>query len=349
MTSRSTKVLFASLAVAGLLLAGCAKSKKSNLPVTGSVPEATTTSTSVVNGTSIALAMGTATSGALQAIVQASVGGGPMVPMILDTGSSGVMVLPAAVGPNVTTTSQGAALDIGGAGVNGTMVSAPVTVGSLSTTGSINIYEIGSGNTPPASLAPLFTNGVQGVIGIGLSDADTVATVFSPLLQMGGSANSGFTISLPVSASSPGSLIVGPVSAPSSASSVPIARLTPSTYPNGAPAYSKDVTLCWTVGTSKGCGLTDLDTGAPETLIVPSALPGGPQSNGTVDSGTPVTVAIPNGATIWQITTGATISRNVVQLYSQLPPPTQFNTGIAFYLGNQVGFDLINGKVWIWK
>lgn len=340
MTSRRTKVLFASLAVAGLLLAGCSKSKKSQVPVTGSTPEATTTTAAVVNGATIPVTMAALSDGSLRAVVEVSIGGGPTVSMILDTGSAGIMASPSAIGPNATPTGQTVQSSLAAGAVTGSLVNASVTIGSTSTTGPIQVQSVTSAPTG------LFTNTIQGVVGIGVSEYGQTATTsyFSPLLQMGAPYDSGFTISLPASAASKGALVAGPVSAPSSANSTPLTRNTPGTYPNGAANYAKDVTMCWTVDKGSACGLTDFDTGNPSTVIPTNG--GGTSS---LASGTNMAMGLPNnGPTVWSFTSGVTPSRNLVIQTNQIPAPTQFNTGIAFFLGKNVGFDLAKGQVSIW-
>jgi hypothetical protein len=339
MTSRRTKVLFAIIAVAGLLLVGCAKKSKTNTPITGGLPEVTTTTTAAVNGASIPITMQSFSDGALGAIVQVSVGGGAAVPMILDTGSSGVMVLPSAIGPNATQTGQSISSTFAGGGVTAQIVNATVTVGTASTTGPIQVESITSG------ASNLLPGGLQGVFGIGPSEYGAAPTApFTPLLQMGAPFDGGFTVSLPASASAKGALVIGPVSAPSTANSVPLTRNSPATYPNGAPSYAKDVNLCWTLVNVSGCGPTDLDTGMSVTTFAPT----GSQASGTVNSGGAVTMALPNGgATLWSFTTGVTPSHNEV-VFMAIPPPTLFNSGVAFYLGKNVGFDMVKGQVSIW-
>lgn len=57
MQSRALKITFATLALGSVLLVGCKKSTKGNVPITGQIPTTTTTST-VPSSTTTTMPMG---------------------------------------------------------------------------------------------------------------------------------------------------------------------------------------------------------------------------------------------------------------------------------------------------
>jgi predicted aspartyl protease len=361
---RSMTVGLVLVSALALVVASCSDSAKDGSSATTapqaekteSVP-ATTTEATPSDTVAIPLAVSRSSDGA-RVIVQASVGGGPTVPMLLDTGSSGVVVASSALGPDAQAGTDTTQIPYIGVTMTGTVAQATVTMGSLTTPAPIAVIDVtgatcGTDGDHPESceVASAFGDGVQGIIGIGLSDGPSPASPdFSPLLQMATPYDEGFTVELPASGSGGGSLIVGPVDAPSGAVSVPLAASTSPTYPNGATAWAKDVHLCWTVGSASGCGATDLDIGSTETMLSPSAIPGLPtESDGKVAPGHELAVAqTEGGKPVWSFTTGSSPSQDLAASSTDLGTTTQFNTGIAFFFANVVGYDNADGQLWIW-
>ncbi|HEY6530747.1 MAG TPA: hypothetical protein VIY72_00485 [Acidimicrobiales bacterium] len=358
---RSTTIGLALVSGLALLGSACSDSGDEATPDTTTPAAAgrstTTTAPAASDTVTIPLTVESSSEGA-RVVVQASVGGGPTVPMLLDTGSSGVVVASSALGSEAQVGTESAQIPYIDVTVTGTVAQATVTMGSLSTTSPIAVIDVtgatcGTDGSNPRScdVRGAFGDGVQGVIGIGLSDGPSPASPdFSPLLQMGAPYDEGFTVELPPSGSGDGSLVVGPVDAPSGAVSVPLVASSSPTYPNGLTAWAKDVELCWTVGSADGCGPTDLDVGSALTALSPSALPGLPTgSDEEVDLGSPVTVAqTERGLPLWSFTAGSTVSDDLVVSSTDLGTTTQFNTGIAFFFANVVGYDNAHGQLWIW-
>jgi hypothetical protein len=269
-----------------------------------------------------------------------------------------VVVASSAVGSQAQVGSESTQVPYIGTTMTGSVAQATVTLGSLTTPAPIAVVDVTSatcgteGSDPRAcEVSEAFGDGVQGIIGIGLSDGPSPASpTFSPLLQMAAPYDQGFTIELPASGSGQGSLVVGPVDAPSGAVAVPLVASTSPTYPNGATAWAKDVQLCWKVGSATGCGATDLDIGSTDAMLTPSAIPGLPTgSSGEVTPGNQVTVAPSQGGTaLWSFTTGSTPSDDLAAASTDLGSTTMFNTGIAFFFANGVGYDNAHGTLWIW-
>ena len=357
---RSTTIGLAAVSALALFVAACSDAKDdSSSTTTADAAQGGGTTTTEASGqtVTIPLTIQSSSDGA-KVIVQASVGGGPTVPMQLDTGSSGVVVASTALGSQAQPSSTTQEIPYVGTTMSGTVAQATVTMGSLTTPQPISVIDVTSatcgtdGSSPRScSVSEAFGEGIQGIIGIGLSDGPSPAAPdYSPLLQMAAPYDEGFTLQLPPTGSGSGSLIVGPVDAPSGAVSVPLVASTSPTYPNGVTAWAKDVQLCWTVGSADGCGPTDLDIGAPPTLLTPSAIPGLPTgTDDDVDAGSPLTVAPTQGGTpLWSFTAGSTISDDLAASSTNLGSTTMFNTGIAFFFANVVGYDNAHGQLWIW-
>jgi len=121
----------AAVAVAGVLSACGETSKPASNPRTVTIP-VTMTQQSLGQGAS-----------AVRAIVHVRVGGGPSVPVLLDTGSPGLRVLRSAIGSGAALTSRVIAATFGGGETFvGPVYDARVTVGSLSTRSPIAVQAI---------------------------------------------------------------------------------------------------------------------------------------------------------------------------------------------------------------
>ena len=276
---------------------------------------------------------------------QIEVAGRP-VTVVVDTGSSGLLLAPAGgagVQPG-TATSQ---LDLEAGTMTVQEGTAPVSFGDV-TTGPIGVGVIQGLTCAADAGAPCdqqaaidgLLSGTDGLLGIGLADGPPTTATFDPFLQLPAPYDAGYTVDLtgPSPAVVFGAVEVGPTSV-----TTPFLANTPSTYPTGAPAFQKDAQLCWTVGQGSGCGLTDFDTGNPVTALAPGAVAGLPAS-GLVPAGTSIAVATQAGRPVWQLTTGGREGVDATEVLPGLPPPTQFNTGIAFFSSNRLGYDVANAR-----
>lgn len=276
-------------------------------------------------------------------VVTIRVGGGPPVPVQLDTGSTGLVVLSSAVGPAGHRTSQRAAIGYASGTVTGQIATGSVTIGGLTTKSSTAFVEV-----PPnaRSVAHLHNAmGVDGIMGIGMANGESPAFPYSPLLQLPSPYWQGVTVQ--VAQSGAGSLTIGPVQAPAGAVSLPMLPAAPSTYPNGVPAYQKDPDMCWSAGAgAPNCAATDMDLGAPQPLFGPGTLPGAQVVDSSVIApGTQVSATTSSGTPIWSFTTGERPPTVVILLQQGY---TQFNTGIGFFFTHTVAYNVAAGKFVVW-
>ncbi|HXA33403.1 MAG TPA: hypothetical protein VNV87_14195 [Acidimicrobiales bacterium] len=278
-------------------------------------------------------------------VVRISVGGGKTVPVQLDTGSSGLLILSSAVGGQVRSTGQQIGIPYLHDTVEGTLDTGPMVIGGLSTPNSTG-FVVMSASANPTMASHFRSNGVVGVLGIGVANGATLSTIFySPLLQLPAFYRQSF--SLKVSAHGAGTLTIGPTSTVDSAAGTVTAPMTPAApnqYPNGAPGYQKDVNLCWSfAGGSPNCGATDMDIGTAAPIFDPTAIGDAPVTyNAIITPGTIVTATAPGGQAVWRYTAGTTAATNLTPLAAQ--GYSQYNTGINFFFTHTVTYDMAKGE-----
>lgn len=319
-----------------LVCGGCGSLSSRSTPPAGPVPS------TVPVRQSIPLAVERTPTGGSCAVVEVSVGGGRSVPVVVDTGSSGLLLDAAAIGPNAQ--SSGRTIRegfVGRPGFTATVVRARVNIGGPAGVTTPYPVAIGAVASDDPRLGFSRCGGAQGLLGVGVGNAvPSVPPLESPLVQLTPSLSEGYTITLTGNA---GTLLVGkPVIAPTSVV-LPLPEEN-GTYPNGHRAYQRDVTLCWTVGTVRGCGLTDIDSGFSFPAIRPDFLPMFPPWEPLIAAGTQVSITAPNGALLQSFTT-APVPSDVRLGFSRLVGLAEATTGIGFFFANSVGFDVSTGHV----
>jgi|GEM_PF-2539371 len=281
----------------------------------------------------------TSSSGTPRLMVQISVGGGAPFTVMLDTGSTGLFVDESVVGPAVTSTGASYTEKYVDSSLQASLVQATVSIGGVATAQPITLGLIDS------SSASGLTSGAQGIMGVAPADGDWQSSgLLSPLVQLAAPYNEGFQLDVPASGS--GTLALGKPVAGQGTVSTPLTALSspPANVP-GARFWDKDVNLCWTIASlPQACGPTDLDTGAPASLLNSSVVTDVASKDGILEPGQPIAVATPDGAALWSFQTGTTLGQDVATLEA-LGAETSYNTGIAFYFGHVVGFDWADGQL----
>ncbi|MBM9477920.1 hypothetical protein JL107_15840 [Nakamurella flavida] len=268
--------------------------------------------------------------------VDISVGGGAPFPVLLDTGSTGLYVEQGVVGSAVTTPSpaQNFSMTYAKGQLTGTLQSAVVDLGGVSTSGPVTFgtYASGSGNSS-------FGVAAKGILGIAAGSGGENPTVMAVQGLLPAPYDSGSTLTGAQLGGSPGSWVLGPVAAPAAgAVQVP---LTAEGSGGGVTGWGKDVTLCWAFnqGTST-CGATDLDSGAGSVLLG-EGKPGVPAASETL---TDVAITTPSGQAVWSFAPGSSTVQTEVMT---LGGATVFNTSNHIYLGRTIAFDYVGGTVTI--
>ncbi|WP_111767010.1 hypothetical protein [Nakamurella deserti] len=264
-------------------------------------------------------------------VVEISVGGGAPVPVILDTGSSGLMIDASVLGSDVDT--SGAVpftKNYVSSSIQGSVVQAPVSIGGVSTP-AIGVVAYQSSQGANDQLTGGIAKGLIGIASEG--QTGTAAPVWSPSLQLPAPYDTMST--LEVATSDAGTWTLGPV--PSAADAVTVALTAVTGAPDNAGRWGKDMNLCWTfAGGSPACGATDLDTGAQDLLVNSDVAGVSPAA------GQAVTVAASQGGTpLWTTTTGQALTG----VHQASLGTTQFNTGLSFFFDHLVTFDYGQGRV----
>jgi hypothetical protein len=281
--------------------------------------------------------------GVLRPLVTVSVGGGPPVPVLLDTGSYGLRILADAIGPGTDDPPR--------AGPTRTVHygAGPFEVRTVDA-----VVSLGDGPGAPATAEPvsvdaidpsldraetrLAGDGIRGILGISPDAAED--DVLSPLVQLPGPPGHGFSITLPDRPGGPpGALVLGPPPVPPGAVVIPMHRQR-LTYPDGRPGWARDVDLCWSVAGARGCGATNLDTGAKQSVLPPG--PGHP--GGALAPGSAVALSTPDGTPVWSYPS-APSPITAQPVYRRLFRPTRYSTGIGIYLSHTVAWDLDTGHL----
>ena len=146
----------------------------------------------------------------------------------------------------------------------------------------------------------------------------------------------------------PTSLLIGPRSTLGFTTFAMTPLSVPSPLPNGVRGWKRDVTLCYTVGTSlkNRCWDTVFDTGASNVDFMANvSLPRNAKRCSYVRKGTPLTLSRPNGSTVAAFAAGYTSNWNAIIVTSPKPSATpQVNTGLTFYNRDEVLFDAKHGR-----
>ncbi len=303
----------------------------------------------------LSVAGGQGSPGGASPIVEVRVGASNPVPVILDTGSSGLHIFATAVdttpGAGVSVTAQKSNITYaGGHKFTGVVASAVITIGSQATAGPVpfslvnNASCIASKPSCPAAggVAGFEANkGADGILGIGMQSSQGPVT--SPILAMPGTLGQSWSVHL---SGTTGTVVLG-AQPPQSASTVATFPLK-SLGATGGQALWNDsgLALCTTIGTTQACTPGLFDTGTPSFQVSGPVLGTLPTTSpsGHVQSGLPVTVAQKGAGTpFWTFTTGTSKSEDLVRIESGQGPFV--NTGVQAFFDFTIHYDDLQGTI----
>lgn len=298
-------------------------------------------------------------------LVQVSINGSAPITMMLDAGTNMMVTFPGvldSVSPPPTNTGIPMGIDYNGTSTSGTLATATVSIGGVSTPQPIAFLD-GSSCTPACLGA---SHGAQGVLGIGqrVSTGHPASgyELYSALAQLGGDYAKGYSIDF--TGSSPYLQLGAPTVV--GGSDVVLQRETQGDnehYSNGQTIYLPTSPMCWTIGSGPyiytTCAETVIDTGEGAGIIrgeeyLPLVnpvnappLPGsGIQLQGWLKQGTVVAISSSLGATPFTAYVAPDAAPYKMGLYTGgAHGGSQFNTGNGFYLQHRVGFDNVTGSV----
>jgi hypothetical protein len=303
----------------------------------------------------LSVAGGQGSQGGASPIVEVRVGASQPVPVILDTGSSGLHIFASAInttpGGGVNITSQKSNITYaGGHRFTGVVASAVVIIGSEATGGPVPFSLVNSASCiaskptcPAAGGVAGFEakKGADGILGIGMQSSQGPVT--SPILAMPGSFGQSWSVHL---SGTNGTLVLG-AQAPPSTLTVALFQMK-SLGTTGGRALWNDSALpfCTTLSATQACTPGLFDTGTPSFQVSGPILGQLPtiSASGQVQSGLPVTVS-QKGADnpFWTFTTGIAKSQDLVRVAPGQGPFV--NTGVQAFYDFTIHYDSVLGTI----
>lgn len=282
---------------------------------------------------------------ALNGVVDVRLGDSAAFPVMLDTGSVGLRVFPGVWSKtprSVKLTSTRVVLGTGSRSTTGTLGSAPITIGGVTSTRPV-IFQVVPTSSP--YIEQWLAMGVYGILGVGTGSSP----VPNPLSALPAGAGRHWSIHFtrPVAQRTValGSLVLGALP-PADASAT---LVLPPEGPNAdsVPLWNDhEAKACWTFGHLKEqCVGTWLDSGFHFLRAKGAVFSRVPTQRGDlVRSGTPITMAASgSGFATWRFVAGTTPSRNVAKV---LPKGRAgINTGNAPFFEYTVTYDIEQGLI----
>jgi Protein of unknown function (DUF3443) len=296
---------------------------------------------------------GQGTSQGARPTVEVRVGNSNPVPVLLDTGSSGLHIFNTAVntgtGSGVTLTSQPSNITYsGGHRFTGVVANAVVTIGSSATQMPVSFAYveqascIASKPTCPASggIPGFERSGAYGILGIGTQSSG--GGIVSPILGMPGSLGKQWSLHL---AGASGTLTLGALlPAARSAAAIPMRQIGSSA--GSALWADSSLPLCFSVGQANACVPGLFDSGTYAMQVSGPVLGQAPTIAGTdqVVAGTPVSVTLSGAsAPFWTFTAGTTKSADLVTVKTGRRPFV--NTGVQAFYDYTITYDDTSGQI----
>jgi Protein of unknown function (DUF3443) len=287
--------------------------------------------------------------------VMVRVGRSKPVPVLLDTGSSGLRIFDSAVatGPGSgvkLTTRRSAITYAGGHRFTGVVATAVVTIGSSATSAPVSFADVQRAYCTPqkptcpaaGGMAGFERTGGYGILGIGTQPGG--GGLLSPILGMPAPRRSRWSLHLEGGS---GSLVLGArLPAAKSATAIP---MVPIPSAPGAHLWADSrLPLCVGVGADHQCGRGLFDSGTYTMQVSGPAVDSVPTVAGTdhVSGGLPVTLSLPGArAPFWSFSTGTTKSKNLVTITARRG--SFVNSGVQAFYAFTVTYDDVAGRIWL--
>jgi hypothetical protein len=284
--------------------------------------------------------------------VEVRVGNSAAVPVILDTGSSGLRIFATAVrtgpksGVSVSTTPSNITY-AGGHRFTGVVATSVITIGSQRTAKPVqfglvqNAFCIPRKPKCPAAqgMAGFEKSGGFGILGIGTQSSG--GGIVSPLFGMPGSLSNSWSLHMKALS---GQLTLGALTPPAStvAATLPMKQIGTS---GGHPLWADSrLSLCLTIGTAQGCAPTLLDSGTYSMQLYGQPFAQVPTIGLTVKGGIAVSVNAAGAPhPFWQFSTGTVKSEDLVTLRGVTR--SFINTGVQAFFDFTVTHNDLQGTV----
>ncbi len=286
-------------------------------------------------------------------MVDVRVGHSAPVPLLLDTGSTGLQIFAAKVptGPGtgvaVTSTPDHASY-AGGHQLAGVVGTARITLGPQRTARPVAFGLVQSATCTPAKPACPVAGGVEaamargfyGILGIGTNRGPN--GLANPILGMPARLAQSWSLHMHRAT---GRLVLGPLPAFASRTRATV-PLTSLGVVGGNRFWDATVHLCLVVGPSSSCAPGLFDSGTFAMQLPGSRFPDAPVLVGTglVAPGTAVTATIRGSSTpFWRFTAGTTKSADTVSIRPDVP--RLVNTGVQAFYAFTITYDNVHGTI----
>lgn len=348
---RRVRLRWAAAVVGAVLVAGCGVDATSDVEASTAAESTSPGSGTITTAAGIPLRL---VDGSVP-VVMVAVGGGPEVPLLLDTGSAGLRIFVDDVGPQAV--ADPATEDETISFVDGTTyvsdkAIAPVTLGGVALPAPVPVALVKDVTCEPDAsscepgIAASKAAGVHGILGVDMDTGDY--TLPSPLLYV--PEYRSFTVAYADDGS--GQLLPG---VPSSADTLARWDLLPaeSGIPDVA-GWAQDFDACWSVDNKRPeCVPTTFDTGATD-LVIPPTLPGAPEpasadeymsvSDGPIELFADRTDDEP----VWRLEPGDEVSTSAYVAPDGDSGYDGVLAGTPLFFAFDVGYDHANGQIGLW-
>jgi hypothetical protein len=333
--NRPVRCVLVGLFVSALCLSGCGSSAFSSSPAVAPLKTSFYYSTS--GG---------------EPVVQARIGKGEPINLVLDTGSVGVRVFARFLnhrnGSGLTLTDRSDDTGFsGGMRLDGVLAFTTVTVAGI-TTPSIPIQVVQSckGGCGKGSLWGHGAGQIAGIMGIALSGPTASDPPVNPLQALPGPYSAAWTIraETPAGSSSTGSLVLAATPPSHPVAEVNLAPTSPKKR-NEIQYWNDNPTMCWTFGSIRQyCFPTSFDSGNDVFLVQAADLPD-ELNPGVIPAGTTMTVSIDGSSKpFWSLDAGNTPDFDLA--YASKAVPAYVITGIAAFQTMNVTYDTAQGRLY---
>jgi hypothetical protein len=291
------------------------------------------------------------------------VGNDGPIHVVLDTGSVGLRVfsnlVPTGAGKGIDVTGQPVSIEY----VDGTQFAGPVSralihIGKLTTTKTVPFQLVESVLCDPTipdcpasgGATGLEAEGIDGIMGIGLSGPYQGDPTTNPLLSLPAPYRNSWSIAMQGGGQTlpaPGTLILGAADPSSPAANFSLQQQGASV--DGMPIWNDQFNLCWSVGGLSSCELSVFDSGSDLTVLsgngFASVSTDNPGQIATLSTGTSVQVSQEvNGNPLWSFTSGGGAMQTVIV---EPDGVNWVNSGVQAFYSFTVTYDEVNGAIFL--
>lgn len=291
------------------------------------------------------------------------VGDDAPIDVVLDTGSVGLRLfsdlVPTGTGKGIHVTGQSDSVEyVDGTQFSGPVAQALVHVGKLTTTTVVPFQLVQSVTCDPTipdcpasgGASQFQADGVDGIMGIGLSGPYPGDPTTNPLLSLPAPYRNSWSVAMQGGGRvlpAPGTLVLGAHDPTAPAADFSLQQAGASVH--GLQTWNDQFNLCWSVGGISSCELSVFDSGSDLTVLggtgfasVPTNAPG---QIATLTTGTAVQASQEvDSNPLWSFTSGDGAMQTVIVEPSGI---NWVNSGVQAFYSFTVTYDEVNGSIFL--